>query len=907
MLHLRSFPLRRVLALLFLGVLAILCVWFVGPREALPVAKAAVLCVNPGGTGGCFARLNAAIAAATAGDTINVAAGVYEEQVVVNKPSLVLRGAQAGVPACGRAGASGETVLRQANGPVQITADGVTLDGFTIQGGVSGLSAGITTSADGAGYRLRNNIIQNNAQGIYLNSNGTTATLVQGNSFRHDPAAGARAVNGIYSDVGLRNVTLTQNCFAGQGNASIVISGSVTRDPERFSGLSITNNTATGEQFLELLFTKNVTISGNRISNAPPSSDPQVSGTAISLGGGNVGVTLEANTILNTNRESQNNAPAIMVRDPYGVAALNREVTVHCNRIVGNLAGGLVVQTGTYEGTVKAENNWWGCNAGPGGTGCDTVSAGADATPWLVLGLSVPATSIQDAATPLSAAFTRNSAGALAACPIPDDTEVKFASTCGTPNPATALTAQGEAKATLNPSSLGACTVTATADKQTLSAALTVMEGPAVTVTPLNAGCLGPGDKLNIAMQITNTTASAQTVTINSTLPPQLRALPGCPAALGTCTITNETTVNYSATLAPGQKGSFSLLAMVGDEVSTGNDLCLTTTSTLGGMSKSVTNCVKVTCEMLGPGRQFTSPLAGGAQQPGSVLIYNLYTSAAAAPNAQDTRFNLTNTSTTSAATVHLFFISTGCQVADAFVCLTANQTTSFLASDLDPGTNGYVVAVAVNRQTGCPVPFNHLIGDEFVKMTSGHQANLGAEAILALSDTASSCVSNGVTATLRFDGFFYGLLPAQIAFDSVPSRADGNETLWVINRLDGNLATGTFAPAVLTGLLYDDVEQPYGIRGYTVDCQLSGQLLRNATPSPLLVPFERAVPAGRTGWLKLYLNSTGTLPGLLGALLNYNPRTRTNASAFNQGRLAHKLTLTNATVLTIPVTPPLC
>jgi hypothetical protein len=405
-------------------------------------------------------------------------------------------------------------------------------------------------------------------------------------------------------------------------------------------------------------------------------------------------------------------------------------------------------------------------------------------------------------------------------------------------------------------------------------------------------------------VQITNSAASAQTLTISSVLPPQLMALPGCPAAVGTCTILNASTITYSATLAPGQKGMFSLLAMVGDDVSTGGDLCMTTTSTLGGVSKSVTNCVKVTCDLLGPGRPFGAAQAGGAQQPGSVLVYNLYTSAAARPNAQNTRFNLTNTSTTSAATVHLFFISTGAQVADAFVCLTANQTASFLASDVDPGTNGYALAVAVNRQTGCPVEFNHLIGDEFVKLTSGHQANLGAEAILALNESASSCSPDGLTAALRFDGFFYGALPAQIAVDSVPSRADGNETLWYLNRLDGNLATGAFAPAVLTGVLYDDVEQPYSLRGTGMNCQLSGPLLPF---SSLSVPFESIVPAGRTGWLKLYLSSAGAPPGLLGAVLTYNPHTRNAASAFNQGHLLHTLTLTNATVLTIPVLPPLC
>jgi pectin methylesterase-like acyl-CoA thioesterase len=46
--------------------------------------------VNPGGTGGCFSTIGAAVAAAAKNDTIQVAAGVYNEDVIIGKPlSLV--------------------------------------------------------------------------------------------------------------------------------------------------------------------------------------------------------------------------------------------------------------------------------------------------------------------------------------------------------------------------------------------------------------------------------------------------------------------------------------------------------------------------------------------------------------------------------------------------------------------------------------------------------------------------------------------------------------------------------------------------------------------------------------------------------------------------------------------------
>jgi hypothetical protein len=48
-------------------------------------AHAATHCVNPGGTGGCYSTISAAVAAAAARDTINVAPGVYKEQVTITK------------------------------------------------------------------------------------------------------------------------------------------------------------------------------------------------------------------------------------------------------------------------------------------------------------------------------------------------------------------------------------------------------------------------------------------------------------------------------------------------------------------------------------------------------------------------------------------------------------------------------------------------------------------------------------------------------------------------------------------------------------------------------------------------------------------------------------------------------
>ncbi|MBE0610857.1 MAG: hypothetical protein IH609_15865 [Dehalococcoidia bacterium] len=55
----------------------------------------------------------------------------------------------------------------------------------------------------------------------------------------------------------------------------------------------------------------------------------------------------------------------------------NSGLTVGGNQFLGNGVG--IRNQGS--GMVNAENNWWGCNDGPGNTGCDSVSANVDSDP----------------------------------------------------------------------------------------------------------------------------------------------------------------------------------------------------------------------------------------------------------------------------------------------------------------------------------------------------------------------------------------------------------------------------------------------------------------------------------------------------------------------------------------------
>jgi hypothetical protein len=292
-------------------------------------------------------------------------------------------------------------------------------------------------------------------------------------------------------------------------------------------------------------------------------------------------------------------------------------------------------------------------------------------------------------------------------------------------------------------------------------------------------------------------------------------------------------------------------------------------------------------------------------QKAGSILIFNFYTSGATSGNAQNTSISITNTSTTSAAFVHLFFVSDGCAVADRFTCFTATQTTTFLASDLDPGVSGYIVAIAVDGVLGCPTEHNFLIGDEYVKLASGHHGGLGAEAISALfNGNLPGCDANSVTAELRFNGVIgngYNCLPRVLALSSIPSRADGNDTLLIVNRIGGNLAIGASTLGTLFGRLYDDAENGVSF-SITGSCQLRASL---SNTFPRTTPrFEDHIPAGHSGWLDIF--SFADI-GILGAAINFNPNLGAAKGAFSGARNLHKLTLSCASSYTMPLFAPSC
>jgi len=225
---------------------------------------------NPGTTAGAGAKktIQAGIDAANAGDTVTVAAGIYTENVSVNKASLILRGAQSGIDARSRTLVpANETNLRPAvNGTATLTliANGITIDGLIIENNTG--TAGAYLQPGFSGYQFRNNVLRENVYGMELDSDGTTQTVIEQNLFTNNNVTGGANGNGIYSDQGAHNILIQNNDFINNFNSGVLFTGVPST---RVNDNLIVRNNKMDQCGIGVLMTRVIdgTISGNQMTN----------------------------------------------------------------------------------------------------------------------------------------------------------------------------------------------------------------------------------------------------------------------------------------------------------------------------------------------------------------------------------------------------------------------------------------------------------------------------------------------------------------------------------------------------------------------------------------------------------------------------------------------------------------
>ena len=293
-------------------------------------------------------------------------------------------------------------------------------------------------------------------------------------------------------------------------------------------------------------------------------------------------------------------------------------------------------------------------------------------------------------------------------------------------------------------------------------------------------------------------------------------------------------------------------------------------------------------------------------QKAGSFLAFPYYTSL----GTSDTRLTISNTGDRTVA-VHMFFIGADCAQADQTICLTANASASFLASEYDPSNSGYLLAVAVSDGSpanggpltaGCPIQYNGLIGNAFVN-DGNYVGNYGAEAFWLHTPAGVVCDTNNWLATLTFNGNCgvggYDMQPNQfVAEIQSPNDSVGQRILMAgLNGTVGTALAGAAQSGI--GVAYNDGEKPGSFAN-----PFTGACLRSLTITPTVprvpgglgsivgVNNNALIPSGRTGTLKW--NTTGSVGLIL------TPRVGTNK--WTGIRTLHKTSVLPTASLVIPI-----
>ena len=326
-----------------------------------------------------YTTIGAAVTAASPGDVILVGRGTYNETVMVDK-TVFLFGAQAGVDARTRPGdpIDESTVNATATGGLNagfiVTAPMVVIDGFTVQGATDGTANGGGIDLKGGaqpadGATILNNILQNNAVGLYLNFEGfapVSNVLIEHNLFRNNNAGPqASSGNGIFTSA-CENVVITENTFTGHQRLGIGINNSTS--------VTITHNESQqNARFVVFTGTMSSQFSHNHGQNFVASSLFSASrATAVAIGFNNGDLTITGNVL--EGGQAGSTIRGIQFGGYPGPNPANTNLTVSYNTIRNMPLSGIVAETAMLAnslivGNVIAQNAADGIFIGTGNSG----------------------------------------------------------------------------------------------------------------------------------------------------------------------------------------------------------------------------------------------------------------------------------------------------------------------------------------------------------------------------------------------------------------------------------------------------------------------------------------------------------------------------------------------------------
>jgi hypothetical protein len=333
--------------------------------------------------------------------TINVAPGVYNENVTVAFPNTTINGAQAGNPVAGRtSGGSGESTVNGAT-PVgavavfSIIATDVTIDGFTIKNSVtSGAATGIAVRAGGDDAAILTNIFDGivttdatsngAAQAVYLTAGGPDSVNIEGNEMKN-----------VQSGRSAKGVLIGDNGVSNNPSQNVQVKGNSIHD------ITSTTRGAYGVSVANVLNVSGLKITGNSFSALKGAGWVH----AVGLEGDTPGATVNDNDFSNLVGPVTDTRAIWVESEDVSFAS----VVAHGNNF--NLPAsqfGIAVDPTLTGGPLNGTCNWWNSPSGPTaatnptGTGA-SVSPNVTYNPWLIspapggscFGGNVPTTAAQ--------------------------------------------------------------------------------------------------------------------------------------------------------------------------------------------------------------------------------------------------------------------------------------------------------------------------------------------------------------------------------------------------------------------------------------------------------------------------------------------------------------------------------
>jgi CSLREA domain-containing protein len=810
----------------------LLIIAFVGFFMALPQSAAAVATftvnstldlpdLNPGdgicnaGVAGCTLRAAVMEANASAGpDTITLPAGTYTLSITPSDDEFNFDGARDDI------------------GDLDVLNDDLTING----------AGAATTIIDGGGIDRIFDVNNFSAFGAGVNFTLNGVTLRNGNAptspegYRQPGGAIQFDGSGATPTLSINNCKITNNTAAGIGGGVLTLFGSMVVSGSEFSSNKSLNGSGGG-----ILFDAGAA-SGSRslqVSTSTFSQNQTPNGTfgnggAISTGG-NANITIENNSFsgntaganggavsadafLITNTKAINKNKFENNSAAQGGALFNRNgaLTFTLNLVVGNTAsaGGSGVRHNAPGTIASIDNDWWGCNQGPGFSPCDQASGplGFGVTQWLTLSHTAsPNTISTNQATTLQADFFTNnlgssiSAGDLVTL---NGRAVTFNNAVlGAISGADATISGGKANATYTAgATAGSGSADATVDHATATASITINEAPvapSVTTNPTNQTVCDGGTA--------TFTAAASGVPA-----PTVQWQVSTGGSFTNISGATSTTLSFTATAADnGNQYQAVFTNASGTATTTAATLTVNTAPSITTNPANTTVCEGGTATFTAAASGSPAPTVqwqvstGGpfANIPGATSTTLMFT-ATTADNGKQYRAVFTNscsTATTTPATLTVNTNTSATTPADQTVCQGATASFSTTASGTGPFSYAWTVdgspfggnTSSINVPTGSLSVGNHPVSVTVTGACNSvvKNATLTVQAPTATSDPPDQTVCKGATATFSTTASGTGPFHYAWTLDGLPFNGDSA----TINVPTGSLSSGPHTVVVTT------------------------------------------------------------------------------------------------------------